>query len=48
MNDYYYDEPDFLNDIWEDYESEDEDFENEANIIAEDVAMEGSLFGWDT
>ena len=38
---------DFLDDLWEGYEYEDEDCENEANIIAEDAAMEAGLFGWD-
>lgn len=42
-DDYYADlEPAELDDDFDD-----EDYENEANIIAEDAAMEAGLFGWD-
>ena len=42
-DDYYADlEPAELDDDFDD-----EDYENEANIIAEDTAMEAGLFGWD-
>jgi hypothetical protein len=52
MDDTYYTNAQFLDDIWDDYEDDfeedsDEDSENTWNIMAEDSAMEGSLFGWE-
>ena len=40
---------DFLDDLWEGYQCEDEncECESEAQHIAEDAAMEAGLFGWD-
>ena len=47
-----YTETDFLDDLWEDVPDEngnefDEDSEDTWNGMAEDAAMEGSLFGWE-
>ena len=53
MTDNYYTDTQFLDDLWDDYEDTlgDEDFETEGeddwNAMAEDAAMEGSLFGWE-
>ena len=47
-----YTETDFLDDLWEDVLDEngnefEEDPEDTWNGMAEDAAMEGSLFGWE-
>ena len=47
-----YTETDFLDDLWEDVLDEngnefEEDSEDTWNGMAEDAAMEGSLFGWE-
>jgi hypothetical protein len=47
-----YTETDFLDDLWEDYLDEDgnefeEDPKDTWDGMAEDSAMEGSLFGWE-
>jgi len=47
-----YNDTDFLDDLWEDYLDEDgnefeEDPQDTWDGMAEDSAMEGSLFGWE-
>ena len=48
-----YNDTDFLDDLWEGYVDENDNVivedsgEDEWNGMAEDAAMEGSLFGWE-
>lgn len=52
MTDNYYTNTQFLDDLWEGYVDENDSVlvedsgEEEWNAMAEDAAMEGSLFGW--
>lgn len=50
MTDNYYTDTQFLDDLWGDYEDDlgdETEGEGDWNAMAEDAAMEGSLFGWE-
>lgn len=50
MTDNYYTDTQFLDDLWDDYEDtlgDETEGEDDWNAMAEDAAMEGSLFGWE-